>query len=74
MLFQPQYRPRDLGQVNVMVLAPEGSKSISVLTVDDQIAFRRVAREVVEATAGFHSAAEEAPRRTASSRGQPQRQ
>jgi CheY-like chemotaxis protein len=42
------------------VLALEGTRPVSILTVDDQVVFRRVAREVVEATAGFHLAAEAA--------------
>jgi two-component system, NarL family, invasion response regulator UvrY len=46
--------------VSESVSAPEGAKPVSVLTVDDQVVFRRVAREVVEATAGFHPAAEAA--------------
>ena len=30
-----------------------GTRAVGVLTVDDQAAFRQVAREVIEATAGF---------------------
>jgi CheY-like chemotaxis protein len=44
--------------MNESVLALEGTKPVSVLTVDDQLVFRQVAREVVEATDGFHPAAE----------------
>jgi CheY-like chemotaxis protein len=46
--------------VKESVLAVEGTRPVSVLTVDDQLVFRRVAREVVEATDGFHPAAEAA--------------
>jgi two-component system nitrate/nitrite response regulator NarL len=44
--------------MNESVVAREGTKPVSVLTVDDQLVFRQVAREVVEETDGFHSAAE----------------
>jgi two-component system, NarL family, invasion response regulator UvrY len=37
---------------------PSATRSVRVLTVDDQAVFRGVARDVIEATAGFESVGE----------------
>jgi CheY-like chemotaxis protein len=43
-----------------LVPQPSATRAIRVLTVDDQVLFRRVAREVIAATAGFELAGEAA--------------
>jgi DNA-binding NarL/FixJ family response regulator len=43
-----------------LVPNPSATRAIRVLTVDDQVLFRRVAREVIDATQGFEVAGEAA--------------
>jgi DNA-binding NarL/FixJ family response regulator len=43
-----------------LVPHPSATRAIRVLTVDDQVLFRRVAREVIDATQGFEVAGEAA--------------
>ena len=60
---EAENRPRRPGFARSAMTEHSGALSssrVGVLTVDDQVVFRRVARDVVEATAGFETVGEAA--------------
>ena len=57
---RPYIRAQSVAHLMTLGPHPSATRSVRVLTVDDQVLFRRVARDVIDATPGFEMIGEAA--------------